>query len=91
MLKGGLQSTGGNRIITKTFRAVAEAYKIVAVSLTSAGLEKGGSEIDFGILILFKCLRYLKQYFYRIRTHPCGRLCCANDENGQQREIQDRL
>jgi hypothetical protein len=35
-------------VITKTFRAVAEAYKIIAVSLNSAGSEQGGSEIDFG-------------------------------------------
>lgn len=35
-------------MVTKTFRVVAEAYKIIAVSLNSAGSEQGGSEIDFG-------------------------------------------
>jgi hydrocephalus-inducing protein len=46
----GLQSGVSSRIASKTFRVVAEAYKIIAVSLNSAGSEQGGSEIDFGLV-----------------------------------------
>eukprot|EP01034_Spumella_vulgaris_P022205 gene22205-28319_t len=47
--EGGLTAVP-SRVTTRSFRAVAEAYKIQAVSLTSAGLEERGSEIDFGLL-----------------------------------------
>jgi hypothetical protein len=46
--EGGL--TTKDRVGTKGFRAVAEAYKITAVSLTVDNKEDGGSEIDFGLL-----------------------------------------
>eukprot|EP01038_Epipyxis_sp_PR26KG_P004323 gene4323-6124_t len=46
--ENGLSSQ--NRVVSTTFRAVAEAYKIQAVSLTAAGQESGGTELDFGLL-----------------------------------------
>jgi hypothetical protein len=46
--EGGLLSK--ERVGTKGFRAVAEAYKITAVSMTFEGKEEGGSEMDFGLL-----------------------------------------
>jgi hydrocephalus-inducing protein len=47
--EGGLRSTPP-RFTTTKFSAVAEAYKITAVSLNSQGSETGGSEIDFGLM-----------------------------------------
>lgn len=92
--QGGLESPGGSRVIIKTFRVVAEAYKIIAVSLNSAGSEQGGSEIDFGKLP-FKLLHcYLCGSYNAMidnRPHPCWRLCRADDENGQQRKVQNWL
>jgi len=38
-----------DRVGTKVFRVVAEAYFIKTVSLTAEGQEPGGDEIDFGI------------------------------------------
>ena len=49
-VEGGLQST---RAITRTFTAQAEAYEIVAVSLSAEGKEgknDGGNEVNFGAL-----------------------------------------
>lgn len=46
--EGGLQTN--SRVTTRKFAVVAEAYKITTVSLTGAGSEEGGSEIDFGLV-----------------------------------------
>ena len=46
--EGGLQTN--TRVSIRKFAAVAEAYKITTVSLTAAGSEEGGSEIDFGLI-----------------------------------------
>ena len=46
--EGGLQTN--TRVSVRKFAAVAEAYQITTVSLTSTGSEEGGSEIDFGLV-----------------------------------------
>ena len=47
-VEGGLFDS--NRTTVRKFSVTAEAYKITAVSLTSAGEETGGNEIDFGVV-----------------------------------------
>ena len=47
--EGGLRAEP-TRVVTTSFRVVAEAYQIIAVSLNSAGNELGGSEIDYGLI-----------------------------------------
>jgi len=47
--EGGLRAEP-TRIVATSFRVVAEAYQIIAVSLNSAGNELGGSEIDYGLI-----------------------------------------
>ena len=67
-VEGGLSEAA--RTTSRQFSVTAEAYKITAVSLTSAGQETGGYEVDFGVVRVgdyaHKMLKMLNKGKYKI-------------------------